>query len=80
MQLRKDIVPKFWKRFKDRADKYSHHNPGIEIQMSTGSNDFDTSQDTFVCAVKELYNTVTKCLVYAQRLDQLATYFQKVKC
>ena len=79
IQLRKDIVPKFWKWFKGRVDN-THNNQSINIQLSNASRDFHTNQDTFVCAVKELYNTVTKCLVYAQRLDQLAIYFQKVTC
>ena len=78
MKLRKEIVPRFWKWFKERADDMSHDYKNISAELSTSSNELDRNEDTFVRAVKELYSTVTRCIVYAQRLDQLAEYFQKV--
>ena len=79
-KLRNEIIPKFWKWFKKGAGSKNNKNDDEILEHSTSSNELDRNDDTFICAVKELYNTVTKCMIYVQRLDQLAEYFKKVRC
>ena len=79
IKLRKHIVPNFWKWFHKQADIKTYTNEDVAAQRSNSANEFDRNDDTFIHAVKELYNTGTRCMIYVEILDQLAAYFQKVK-
>ena len=76
MQLRNNISPQFWRWFK--KDNKNQCQEGENYKKVNDGNNSDNYDDTFINAVRELHNSVSKLIVYVQRMDQLAAHFKQV--
>ena len=77
MQLRNNIAPRFWKWFKKGTNKNQYQEREKYKKLNDGSN-CDNYDDTFINAVRELHESISKMFLYVQRMDQLASHFNQV--